>query len=275
MGPPRRPDPHNGFVPPVPSLRLLAERRIGETLGAALRTLTGDFPSYLLVGFVYAMAVRGALSLFTDPLPTKAADESIARYRDAFNTWAGSAWPVLAAITLLLPLVAGIVVVMVQEQLAGSGVSIRRALLRVSRRALPLVLTGLAVTLVVAVGLVLILPGIVLAVFLCLAVPIAALEDVGPLQALRLSARRVRRRWWRTLLAVAAFVCAELVGLVVPDAIITGIGDPTSGLGLILSAAVDGVGFAFLMICIALLYGDTRARSEGAAVPASVEPTDA
>jgi hypothetical protein len=249
-------------VPPVPSLRLLAERRIGETLGAAVRTLAADFPSYLLVGFAYAMAVRGALALFTDPLPTKSADESIARYRSGFDTWAAHAWPVLAAITLLLPIVSGIIFVMVQEQLAGSGVSIRRAVVRVSRRSLPLVVTGLAVTLLVGVGLFLILPGVVLAVFLCLATPVAALEDVGPIAALRLSAQRVRGRWWRTLLAGVVILATYFVGLVVPDAIITGIGDPTSGLGLILSAAVDGAGFAFLMVCIALLYGDTRVRSE-------------
>lgn len=256
-------------MPPVPTPRLVAERRIGETLAAALRTLAGDFPSYLVVGFVYAMAVRGALALFADPLPSKATDETMSHYQDRFQTWAASAWPVLGAITLVLPFVAGIVVVMVQEQLAGSGVSIRRAVTRTSRRAVTLVLTGVLVTLITGVGLILLLPGIFLGIVLCLAVPAAALEDSGPLGALRRSARLVRRRWWRTALAVVTFVSAELVGLVVPDAIITGIGDPTSGLGLILSAAIDGTGFAFLVICLALLYGDSLARSERMAATAA------
>jgi hypothetical protein len=272
--PPAR-HPHNGPVPQVPTLRLVAERRIGQTLGAALRTLAGDFPSYLAVGFVYALAVRGALALFADPLPSKTADETMSHYQDRFQTWAGSAWPVLGAITLILPLVVGILVVMVQEQLGGDGVSIRRAVTRTARRGVVLVVTGVLVTLITAVGLALILPGIFLGVVLCLAAPVAVLEDVSPLGALRRSASLVRRRWWRTALAVVTFVCAELVGLIVPEAIISGIGDPTSGLGLILSAAIDGTGFAFLVICLALLYGDTRARKEQAAETASAESADA
>ncbi len=124
-------------MPPTPRLRLVSERRIGETIATAVRALAADFPSYLLVGFVYALAVRGALALFADPLPTKAVDETMSHFQHRFQDWAVSAWPVLGVITLLLPLVVAVVVGMVAQQAAGPGVSIRIALRRTLRPARP------------------------------------------------------------------------------------------------------------------------------------------
>ena len=274
-GAPRFRDHHNAPVAPTaPRLQLIAERRIGETIAAAVRVLAAEFASYLMVGFAYALLVRGALGLFADALPTMTDGETMQHYQDRVQHWAGGAWPVLIGITLVLPLVVSIVLAMVSEQAAGVSVSVRRAVFTTAPRIVPLVLTGACVTVLVSLGFVLILPGLFLIVLLGLAVPAAALEGLGPIAAIRRSSRLVWRRWWRTALALLTFVSAEIVGLIVPDAVISSIGDPTSGLGLVLSAAIDGVGFVFLMICVALLYGDNRARYERVtgAAPQPAEP---
>lgn len=144
------------------------------------------------------------------------------------------------------------------------------ALTRHLGRRLPALLAVLALTAVLTtIGLLgLAVGAAVVAVFLWPAPAILLVEDVGPLAALRRSARLVRRRFWATTgAALVAGVVAWAVQTAlstIPQLLAIGLGDTGGwivlGLG---SMAASTVSLAGAAGAGALLYYDLRVRREG------------
>lgn len=156
----------------------------------------------------------------------------------------------------------------VASEIAGEPVGAGAAASRGLGRLLVLVIAGIIGFLAIMVGLVaLILPGLWLAGCFSMVSAVVALENVGPVDALRRSFYLVRGRWWPTvgfLLLVGLFgsVAAQLVQLVALP--IVGGGDVGfgAGLGFVVLVVVQGFVVAAIAVLVTLWYLDLRARKE-------------
>lgn len=118
---------------------------------------------------------------------------------------------------------------------------------------------------VVAGLLALVIPGLWLAGGLTMVTAVIALEEVGPISAIRRSISLVRGRWWQTvgfvllvgLLGSIAAQLVQLVALPVLGAGGIGIGD---GLGFVVLVVVQGMVVAAIAVMTTLWYVDLRAR---------------
>jgi uncharacterized membrane protein (DUF485 family) len=112
-----------------------------------------------------------------------------------------------------------------------------------------------------------IIPGLWLAGSFSVLSAVVALEDVGPVAALRRSFALVRGRWWPTvgfLLLVGLFgsVAAQLVQLLALPIIGAGGVGIGAGLGFVLLVVAQGFVVAAIAVMVTLWYLDLRARKE-------------
>lgn len=148
------------------------------------------------------------------------------------------------------------------------------------RLPLLVVLTILTIIAIMVGMVLLIVPGIILAVSLMAAVPIFMLEDKGPIDSLTTSHRLVWGHWWRTLLilivggiiaAVLAFVMSFIAAAVAPFIA----GDSTEleiALAAVIGIALMGVVLApFLVSLVLNIYWDLKLRREGGDLAARVQ----
>jgi hypothetical protein len=156
----------------------------------------------------------------------------------------------------------------VASELAGEPIGAGAAASRAFGRLLVLVVAGFLVLLAIMAGLAaLILPGLWLAGCFSMVSAVVALENVGPIAALRRSFFLVRGRWWPTvgfLLLVGLFgsVAAQLVQLVALP--IVGGGDVGlgAGLGFVVLVVAQGFVVAAIAVMVTLWYLDLRSRKE-------------
>lgn len=136
----------------------------------------------------------------------------------------------------------------------------------------PLLILSLAVGVLVAIGTVLlVIPGVWLAVALSVAAPALLVENLGVGDALSRSRRLVKDRWWATLgrLLVAGLLIVGamlVVGMIVGGAL-TASGDSGTASKQIIVHTMNLVASVlttpFLAAVIVLVYFDLRARKEG------------
>jgi hypothetical protein len=136
------------------------------------------------------------------------------------------------------------------------------------RRLLTLIGAGFLALLAVVVGLAaLIIPGLWLIGSFTMVTAVIALEDVGPVAALRRSLTLVRGRWWPTvgfliLVGLLGSVAAQLVQLVaLPIVGGAGVG-LAAGLGFVVLIVAQGLVVAAIAVMVTLWYFDLRARKE-------------
>jgi hypothetical protein len=188
----------------------------------------------------------------------------------------------------LLLLQAGLIVVVVQfvvggfvnltvhrivaGEIAGEPVDARQGSSHAVRRLLTLIGAGFLAMLSVLIGLLaLIIPGLWLIGSFTMLTAVIALEDVGPVTALRRSMALVRGRWWPTvgfliLVGLLGSVAAQLVQLIaLPIVGAAGVGI-AAGLGFVVLIVAQGVVVAAIAVMITLWYFDLRARKEPVAI---------
>ena len=134
------------------------------------------------------------------------------------------------------------------------------------------ILTTLALLFLVFLGFVaLILPGIVILLILCVALPACILEDLSPIAALKRSRELTRGNRWRLLgLVLLNGLILIGVGVVVslPLGLASTLPGPAGGVFSVISSAVEG----FVGVFIAVLYTHAfldlrRLKSDSAAAP--------
>jgi hypothetical protein len=113
----------------------------------------------------------------------------------------------------------------------------------------------------------LVLPGIWLAGQFTMVSPVIALEDVGPLGAIRRSFSLVRGRWWQTigflvLVGLLGSIAAQLVQLIALPALATDDVGLGTGLGFFFLIVVQGLVVAAIAVMTTVWYLDLRARKE-------------
>ncbi len=180
----------------------------------------------------------------------------------------------LAALTILLGLqvIASVFVAAVGHRLAaahtaGVDLAVAQAVALALRRLGPLLLATVVAAVAILAGLVLfVVPGIALAGFLTMVVPVMALENLPVVDALRRSYRLVRGRWWPTvgfvtLVGVAGTLAGQAVQLVALPALAVGAGRGLAA-AAVLGTVVQGLIVAAISVMITSWYLDLRARGE-------------
>jgi hypothetical protein len=157
---------------------------------------------------------------------------------------------------------------LVAGEITGNPMSTRGAVARAFPRLLTLLVAGLLVFGSVAVGLVaLVIPGLWLAGCFTMVSAVIALEEVGPINALRRSFMLVRGRWWPTvgfliLVGLLGSIAAQLVQLVaLPVLGASGVGIGV-GLGFVVLVIAQGMIVGAIAVMTTLWYVDLRARRE-------------
>ena len=154
----------------------------------------------------------------------------------------------------------------VASELAGEHMGAGAASSKALSRLFTLIVAGILAVVLVVLGLfALIIPGLWLAGAFSMISAVVALEDVGPVDALRRSFALVRGRWWPTvgfLLLVGLFgsLAAQLVQLVALP--IVGAGDVGlgAGLGFVVLVVAQGFVVAAIAVMVTLWYLDLRSR---------------
>jgi hypothetical protein len=140
-------------------------------------------------------------------------------------------------------------------------------------RMLTLVASAVLAMIVVLIGLLaLIIPGLWLIGSFSMLTAVIALEEAGPVDALRRSMTLVRGRWWPTVgflivVGLLGSVAAQLVQLIALPIIGAGGAGLTTGLGFVLLVVAQGIVVAAIAVMVTLWYFDLRARKEPVAIP--------
>jgi hypothetical protein len=250
---------------------------LGDILDGAFNLLKAEFRTLMIVSAVFIVPVQliaaflqrdllGGLGLFDLAVDPSATDAQL----ESGSTGQGVALLLaLAATVLILPFVAGAVSRVVSAAYLGDRLSPGDALRAVRGRWWVFIVSWLLVHLVEGVAAIFcILPGLLAMALFVPVAPVIAVEGLGPVRAMRRSARLVRPRLWPVLgIALLSGVLANIVGQVlstVPTflALIVGL-----RWGWILLAAggivTSLVTTPFIAIVATLVYYDGRIRQEG------------
>ena len=233
-------------------LDLDRHRDLGDLLGTTFRL----FAAHLAVFLSLALLIVAPIVIAVDGVWGR----GLADGPDA-NVPAAQLTSVVLRAFVATPLVTALNVAVVQGLARGEEPAVGRALARTADRFVPVLLTVALYTLAVAGGmLLLIVPGVWLAVRLYLGAQAAVIDRLGPLPALRRSADLVHGSWWRTfglLIAsglVFGIISAALAGL-------AGVSDD-GVVYIVLFILAQTVGLSLSAIFGTLVFFDLRARKE-------------
>ncbi|MDP9143156.1 MAG: hypothetical protein M3N43_00385 [Actinomycetota bacterium] len=157
---------------------------------------------------------------------------------------------------------------LVGSEIAGEPLGPREATSKAFGRLLVLVVAGFLAFVSVFLGLIaLIIPGLWLAGCFTMISPVIALENVGPVAALRRSFALVRGRWWPTigfvlLVGLLGSVAAQLVQLIAIPILAAGDVGIGTGLGFVVIVVVQDLVIAAIAVMTTVWYIDLRARKE-------------
>jgi hypothetical protein len=238
--------------PPAP-LDLSRPRVFGELLSTTFQVF-GRHSGVLLTA---ALLLITPVALLVDGVWGRVLADGV----DAKPSRAAEAVELGLRVFVVLPLLAALSALVVQELGAGRTPQLGDAL-RAAARRFPAVLGAVGLYLVgVAGGVVLlVVPGIWLLVLWYFAPQAAAVEGLGPVQALRRSTQLVRGRWWRT----AGLLLATGVSFAVGGSFVLTIVGSIGSTGLYVAGliVVEAVVAALTTVFAALLLFDLRARRE-------------
>lgn len=242
---------------------------LGEILDAAFRIYRANARTIIAVSALIMVPAQVIGTAATGRLATSLLDQ-LAADPDLVTFDAGDiAFGLVGALVMMLavPLVAVGVSVIVSRSYLGAPVAVSDALRVVRRCWWALVAAWGLVHLLEGIGFLLcVLPAFAVMALFTPVAPVIAVEGLGPVQAMRRSARLVRRRFWPVLgTSVLAGVIDSVVSSVLsaPAALFVGGGAVSWVFSTAWSAAVGVVTTPFVVIVATLIYFDLRVRNEG------------
>jgi uncharacterized membrane protein len=197
----------------------------GDVIGEAWRRVSGNKATVwiaLLILIAISLALSMLFNLLLGPAPTV---DGVATMR--------STAPLEQLITTFITTPVGIGLTLVGAAIASDAPAKPTSVLSWYHKVIPLILTTLLMYIMIFIGLVLlVLPGIYLAVSYCLALPLVADKSLGPWQALETSRKLVTPHWFTvfglmlfaSLLAVVSMVAFGIPLIWVMPAIVIGAG---------------------------------------------------
>ncbi len=262
--------------PPPPSAGgggAIPQRGLGDILTAAFELYRANAAKLITIVAIVVVPLTFLIALLTSTLNNNV--QKVATIVVDPNT--GQITTKAAATTswgniILLSLLTGLLGFVIQYLLTGAltrgaagsmlgrEVDVKASYSYAFSRLLPLIGLAILIGLVVAGGLILlIIPGIIFAVFLSMAVPAFIVERLGVTASMSRSWNLVRNYWWHTL---GVIVVAGIIAGVITR-ILGAIGG-SSFIGVWITSAIGQIITApFTALVAVVLYVDLRARHEG------------
>ena len=156
------------------------------------------------------------------------------------------------------------------QAMRGRPVVLGDGLRRAFSRFLPLLAISILVFIGLAIGfMLLIVPGIILAMRWAVAVPACVVENLGPISSLRRSAELTKGHRWKIFGMTVLILVLFIIALVIVGALVgTGVVVVPQGVGRGLLAAIlfviiSGIVTAYFNVIAAMIYHDLRTVKEG------------
>lgn len=236
---------------PPARVDLSRPRTYGELLAATFAV----FSAHAAVFLTLALVVVTPATLLIDGVWGRALADGI----DARPPLAADAVSAALRLLVILPLVTAATVLIVQDLAQGVVPTVGGAL-RAAAGAFPRVLGAvlLYVTVVLAGFVLLVVPGVWLAIRGYFAAQAAVVDRLGPGAALRRSSELVQGAWWRTFLIVVATAVLFGAGGSVLIGIVGSLHSPALYVAALI--VVGAAALSLAAIFATLLFFDTRAR---------------
>jgi hypothetical protein len=231
------PNPPHEYYHPI-------EFRIGRAMSRGFEVLFGNF-----VVFVVISALAAAPLFLFALAPTGGAKTA--------GTIAG-----LLLHFVLSALCQAMIVYATFQALRGRPVRAGESIGRGFGRLGPVLLTSLVTGVIVALGiLLLVIPGIILSVIMCVAIPACVVERLGPSQSIERSSYLSRGYRWPIFGAFFAIGIAELIA----DALITNLTKDSASVWLspAISLVWNTLLTAYQTVLVAIIYHDLRVVKDG------------
>lgn len=243
---------------------------VGRSISRAISTFFANFISFNLLGL--AVMVPGALVLFAmfgatlaslffyEPGPGAPPPDFSGLNFSLF----GVAWVLLLTLQYFLT---AVIVYGALRYLQGNKAGIFACLGQGLRRILPIAIVAILTTILLSIGfLLLVIPGIIIALMICLAIPVLMVENPGIFGSLSRSRELTKGYRWHLLgLFLLAFVITTVVNIVVPMPFgLLGAIDPSlAAVGAIVGLALQLFTTVFMAVVLAVAYHDLRVAKEG------------
>jgi len=257
----------------VTSVRIITtEQSLGEVISKTFDLFGRDFVKYFAI-FAIAEAVVGIATLLAYSvvqLPTVPTNPTDLSWLPGYLVASFELYGIIEISNLIVvPIAAGTAIKMAADAIEGNpvafGMSVRFALSKLVR----LWVVSFIVGVIVVLGFVaLIVPGIILAIMFCLALPAVLLESTGVLGSLSRSRELVSHRWGKTF---AVFLVLGLIILVI--SVVLGVvggffGSASSAVTDFLSALYEPL----LPIALTVYFFSNQARTGPAPQTVQVPP---
>ena len=232
------PTPSHEYYHPI-------EFRVGRVMSRAFEVLFGNFIIFI------AISAIAAAPLFLFALATPGGS--------------GRSWAAIVGLLLhfvLSALCQAMIVYATFQALRGRGVRAGESIARGLQRLGPILLTSILVGIIVALGTVLlVIPGIIASVILCVAIPACVVERLGPIESIERSSYLSRGYRWPIF---GAFLAIGIVSIVA-DALITGLtkGAESVWLSPAISLVWNTLVTAYQTVLVAIMYHDLRVVKDG------------
>jgi hypothetical protein len=270
MAPPPPPPPSAGGGGAIP------QRGLGDILTTAFELYRANAAKLITIVAIVVVPLTFLIALFTtmltDNVEKVATSIQVDPNTGQITTSGGTTVSTSVGNAIVLGLLAALLSFLIQYLLTGAltrgaagsvlgrEVDVKASYGYAFSRLLPLIGLALLVGIVVAIGFVLfIIPGVIFAVFLSMAVPAFIVERLGVTASMKRSWNLVRGHWWHTLgVIVVAAIIARIV-----TSILGAIGG-SSFIGVwIMSALGQIITAPFVALVAVVLYIDLRSRHEG------------
>ena len=245
--------------------------RIGACLSKSLSTFFANFISFNILGLI--IMVPGVILLLLlfggtffalmayDPATSAAPP-------DLGGTFATAFFGAFVIMIVLQYLLTGTVVYGTLQYLDGQKSSIFSSLAQGLRRIFPIVIVAIITTILVWIGLILlIVPGVIVALMLCVAIPVLMVEGPGIIASLSRSRALTKGSRWRLLglflIALIATTVVTMVISLVAGLVLMLLGDLGATVSTVVDLALQLFTTVFLAVVLAVTYHDLRVAKEG------------
>ena len=236
------------------------ELSLGEVVSKTFDLFRRDFVRYFVI-FAIAEVVIGLATLLAYSvvqLPTIPTNPTNLSWVPGYFAAFFGLYFIIAVVTLVVaPIVEGAAIKMAADAIEGKPVSLGASVGFALSKLVRLWALSLVLGVIVVLGLVaLIVPGVILAIMFCLALPALLLENTGVFKSLGRSRELVGHRWGKTL---ATFLVLGLIVLVI-SVIITVVSGLFGDVGPVVSGFLSGFYEPILPIGLVIYFFSNRAR---------------
>ncbi len=231
---------------PPPEYYHPTDFRIGRAMSRGFEVLFGNFIIFIAISAIAA----APLFVYTLAEP---------------GTGGARSWGAIAGLLLhfvLSALCQAMIVFATFQALRGRPVRAGESMARGLQRLVPVLLTSILTGIIVALGtLLLVIPGIIASVILCVAIPACVVERLGPIESIERSSFLSRGYRWPIF---GAFLAIGIVGLVA-NALMVGLTKGTDTLWVFpaVSFLWNTLVTAYQTVLVAIMYHDLRVVKDG------------